>query len=324
MPAVATHYAFADKFAREKPRAFADAMYLGAQGPDPLFLYGIRFPKRKNPKPIQNFGTGLHHTDIAPIYKYFFEYANQSERKELLYSYIEGLFLHYVVDRNCHPYIFVKSGCPIEGLEEDIKWGGYHANFEGWIDFLVAKEYGIHRNNTPRYMDIDKEELRAISAMWDYVNKKTWDSDGFNPDSFRLAVKDYRYVLRLCNRPHYFSGWWIRAILGKWSIPYGLHMQSKMRKEFADLDFLNLKHAPWPDFATGEMHTESFYDLFDKAVADYKEAVAIIDAAKSGENIDERLSAFVGKKDHDGAVDGAPKRFRDPIWPEMESYRILP
>jgi hypothetical protein len=57
----------------------------------------------------------LHDIDISRVYNELIKYANASSDKELLYSYIEGLFLHYSLDRECHPYIFAKAGYAKDG-----------------------------------------------------------------------------------------------------------------------------------------------------------------------------------------------------------------
>jgi hypothetical protein len=113
MPAITTHYSFALEMGKLFPSAYPEARYLGAQGPDPFFFYG-QFPwkKRKNKKEIDAYGSLLHHIDIAtrstPLSSKFMR--RREKDKELLFAYIEGLFLHYVLDRDCHPYIFPKAG----------------------------------------------------------------------------------------------------------------------------------------------------------------------------------------------------------------------
>ena len=318
MPAILTHYTFSKINMRDPSSPYFDAINLGSQGPDPFFFYGVHLPfLRKEMKQISSFGSSLHHMDISEVYPYLFEYANQSEEKDLLYAYIEGVFLHYVVDRNCHPYIFVRAGCPLVGTKEDKKWGGPHAMFEGLLDFLLGKKEGTYTTKTDACLKIEKGQLLSISKMWKYVNDKTLKRPIFSFKTFYYAVKDYAFALRLLNRPNWFSNIWVRLLVGKMGVPYGLHMQKKMPKEYQGLDFLNEQREEWPDLFDGHPRNESFLDLLENAKDDYHKACLLIDRAKKGEDIRKELSDFVGKKDHDGAIDQAPKRHRKPIWPNL-------
>jgi hypothetical protein len=50
MPAIITHYTFAKEANGGAPHPFLEALYLGAQGPDPFFFYG-QYPFKKRPIP---------------------------------------------------------------------------------------------------------------------------------------------------------------------------------------------------------------------------------------------------------------------------------
>ena len=103
MPSVLTHYGFNKDVLDNKVKFLKgneDIYLAGAQGPDPFFFYGIvPFLRAKNGSEVRNFGSKLHKMDPAEVFRFFFEYANDRKEKDVLYSYILGAGLHYILDR---------------------------------------------------------------------------------------------------------------------------------------------------------------------------------------------------------------------------------
>lgn len=321
MPAILTHYTFSSKHMRDEVRPYFNVVNVGSQGPDPLFFNGYRLRtriSRPNKKEIQEWGHTIHHSDISEIYPLFFEYANKSEHKELLYAYIEGLLIHYIVDRNCHGFVFSRCGDNIGDPNETINWAGRHCNYEGMIDFLMGKKAGTYTRKTWRLLRIKNAELKEISKMWKYVNDNTAKTPGFSALTFYHTIKDYRFVMKVINGLGNLSGNFVKMLAGNMSTPYGLHMQKKCPKAFKDYDFLNLKHEDWLDPYTGEVRNEDFITLMHKSFPDYEVVQSIIEKARSNNDIKEDFKAFVNNLDHESSINGLPRRYRSPIWNDLK------
>ena len=141
MPAFYTHYTFVEKNTEQKDK-YARIRALGGQGPDVFFFYGYSLGKRENKSKIRDFGTYLHHTNISAAYNFLLEYANNQPEKKMLLAFVKGLFMHYVLDRNCHPYIFFRTGFPTSENpteQEKTKYMNYHVRFESILDTIYGK-----------------------------------------------------------------------------------------------------------------------------------------------------------------------------------------
>lgn len=106
MPGIYAHHRFAaaqlecmDKETKNVVSRFRQLYDVGAQGPDPLFYYGV-FGKSKQ----HALGHQIH---MEPG-KLFFERAGRIYRAqptEGAYAYLLGCLTHFCLDSNCHPFV---------------------------------------------------------------------------------------------------------------------------------------------------------------------------------------------------------------------------
>ncbi len=321
MPAILVHYTFAHKHMRDEARPFEKAVCLGSQGPDSFFFYGygIHLKKnRPNVKDIQEYGHHLHRIDISTVYPLFFEYANMSEKKDLIYAYVEGLLLHYCVDRNCHGFVFSRAGDDIGDPDDKTNWGVKHIQYEGMLDYLIGRKAGTWTRKTWDCLALNDEDLKEISKAWKYVNDKSDLTDGFDDLTFHKAVKDFRFIRHLIDGCGPLSGGFVRLVAGKDSAPYGLHLPKKMPKFLKDYDFMNAKKEEWLDPYDGTPHHETFPDMIHKSFPLYEKFAAMLDKAKKGEDVKEEFKSLANGIDHESSKDKAKRKFRSPIWKERK------
>jgi hypothetical protein len=102
MPSIYTHQDFADRLLSILPEEIGrmvqrhpDCYHLGSLGPDPLYFYG---PLKGNP--LYSLGDRIHN---QPIYEMLHTKKNISQDER---CYLFGYITHYVLDRNCHEYIY--------------------------------------------------------------------------------------------------------------------------------------------------------------------------------------------------------------------------
>lgn len=315
MPAITTHYTCAKEMAEKFPVAFPCAFYLGSQGPDPFFFYGqLPWKKRKNAKEADAMGRNLHHIDITEIYYGLLTYANASPDKPLLDSYIQGLFLHYLLDRSCHAYIFPRAGFGEDG-NLGKKYGVLHCEFETFLDCLIGRKKGTFSYRCYRDIALPKKQLLAISKMWAVVNERITRYPDIDERTFYEGVKDYQGIEKFVNVPHGLKRFLIRRLMGEMSLPFAMNFPKEIPAQYRSCDFLNESHQSWPDAISGVEHHESFWDLWDEANADYERLLPLLSNAENGVDIRKELKIFVANRCHDGCEVGAVRKYKKEIWP---------
>ncbi len=305
MPALITHYEFIKSQAKQDK--YFDILALAGQGPDPFFFYGYSLKKQKNVKEVRNFGTLLHHTNVAPVYEYMLTYAlekSESER-EILLSFIKGFIFHYCLDRNAHPYIFYISG--FSNIEkEKRKYSLEHAKIESYIDAIMYKKCK-ETKKTPKMIEVSDEHLHVISKMFAHLAKRYFKISYIKEDTYYLSVKNMRFVTRLMYSPFkikklFFHIFFNKHELNAMSGPLSLR---KLKK----YDIFNSSGQKWLNCVNGNIRFESFYELFNNAKKDAETVNNIMKQAASGLEVKDLLNNFVHNIDHDGFEIGATKKY---------------
>lgn len=307
MPAFLTHRSFALRLLGDNPDFARKAFLLGSQGPDPYFFYGqLPWKKREGGKEVAAFGSGLHHIDPAAYFASLLKEAGEAKSKSFT-SYVYGLGAHYCLDRAAHPFVFGRTG-----FSDDRKLNGKlahdHTLLEVLIDEAIATGDDTYTPYAYRYIDLDEKEAAGISAHL-YQATAAYLGDrkipGLGPSSLAAALDDYRAVLKITNKPRWFSKVFVDLAMGKESQVAALHYPSKAAREDLeielsknDFDLLNEEHFPWPDPFTGKERNESFLDLYEKAASDAEVLFGLFDRTLAGEKAD--LPAFTAGLTHDG------------------------
>ncbi len=317
MPAILTHYVFALDMLPHCYKGHKEAIFIGTQGPDPFFFYGQRPWKRRSDDylSVDAFGSYLHHTDIAPIYATMMKIAREDEEnKELYFSYIQGLWLHYCLDRECHAYIFPASGFNDKDEKSKKRYSVLHSYFETMIDSLISHKAGVYTTRPQKYLSINDDDLRKISLLWHKTNQETIKDPSIKEDSFYLSLKDYQAVMRMTNTPHLGSKLAMNLLTGRKSQPSAMNIPYRIPKKLLSVDFLNETHASWPDMISGGERNESFAELMGKAKNDFLSLLPIIEQGKEGADVSSSLHSFVGVLCHDGCDPSLDKRYSSPRW----------
>jgi hypothetical protein len=310
MPAMLVHYSFVLEAVPEDETPYLDAVRLGGQGPDPFFYYGVKpWGKPKDYKEVSGYGSTLHHTDFTDTYYAMIDYAMKSPDRDFLMAYIDGLLMHYTVDRTFHQYIFCESGFDENGkLTGYYKWS--HGAYEALLDVVVSKQKGTYMNPA-KAIKMSKENAMKISKMWQACTLDPKLTD----QSFYRSWKDYRFAMNfLWSR----SGWKriFFRLAGKHSLVMGMSYPHHIKK-YAPMDILNEAHRAWLNCVTKQVRTESFSDLWDLAMSDYKKAHQIIEKAKLFQPEKDDLKAYVHSQDHDGFHVGVKKKVFDLCWDRL-------
>ncbi|MFA5503269.1 MAG: hypothetical protein WDA35_02645 [Bacilli bacterium] len=301
MPAFLTHYIFADQLLKKDDR-YRQVTILGSQGSDPFFFYGYRLlGKRKKTLENREFGTTIHHFDLSIFLDFMFEKIKTLENtleKEVLTAYLKGFLMHYSVDRNCHPYVFYRSGFAKKKAESK-KYTFIHSLFESRVDYLYKNLNGYKRIGPRKPERIKNKYLKIISFTYYEFAKNILKNDDIFPLSFFHSVKDMKTTNTILYshtglKKKIFEKYFKFSLVNSMSTP-------KRVKDDEKVDYLNLKHREWKHPVSGLVSNKSFPELVKLAEKDYKTSLELFECSID-EVVSKKIKMFVKKIDHDGCV----------------------
>lgn len=243
-----------------------DAFRLGTQGPD-FFYYHFPFPWQPYSS-LHNYGTLIHTQKIDAFFYYGLKYAFTSQKERaIILSYLAGFTCHHALDTSSHPYIFNKTGCYDEQDASTRIFSYWHKTFEVLLDvaFLqyaygkTASSFSFEKLFSPT-----AETADALESLYAFMMGSVYQQSiksGFIHD----ALKDIRTAASLFPDPHK------RKQIALQTLEQCLQEKGVLSRCFYplytdELSVLNLAHHPWQHPCTGETSTESYPQLFDKAV----------------------------------------------------------
>ncbi|MCH4184639.1 MAG: zinc dependent phospholipase C family protein [Eggerthellaceae bacterium] len=333
MPAIMTHDFFGrDVLAaldRSSHISFDDAQrrafLLGNQGPDPFF-YLIASPTSHAEHTI---GTLLHRertTDLLKAFEQALSFMSSTEYP-IACAYVEGFFCHYALDSTAHPYVYALEylicDAGVQGLTRENS-AEVHAVIESEIDEI---ELYRHLGTTIDRFDpaanilvIDQSSLDCIAKLYMYTLLTVY-SIAIGPDVFPRAVTDFRRMQRFFYSPRGIK----RAVVGSLEEsfrPYSLYRSMSHRNNAAHTSWIfNTEHHTWTQPFTGNIHHESFDELYAQAqqhvqsfllarsdqqsryAYNTKEPATHCETGQSREQIDQSIDAFTHNLNFSGEPD---------------------
>lgn len=278
MPAVLTH----DFFGRDAYEGVAsllgfsgtdqrDAFLIGNQGPDPLFYLRVEpWVDKRN-----SVGGLMHVARPAHLLCAFHDALDMLSEKErpVGEAYVAGFCCHYLLDSTMHPLVFFYEhgicDAGVEGLDRS-DHDDVHAEIERDYDEMVlyAKTHQtIAQYRTYREaLHASSEVLSVIDKLYFYACLWTY-STTLGLDTFTQAVRGFRVMQRVFWSPkgvgHRVLGTVERTFGHKRYSFYCAMAHLDRAEDFSDFD--NREHLPWTNPFTGEVSTESFWDLYEEA-----------------------------------------------------------
>lgn len=168
MPGLYAHYRFAasqlqsmDKETKNLVSRFRQLYDAGAQGPDPLFYYGI-FGKNKQ----HARGNRIH---MEPG-RMFFERAGRIYRErptEGAYAYLLGCLTHFCLDSHCHPFVNAK----------DASGEGKHIALETEFNRFLLEKDGVAApqfHDQGRYVMLSAGGCETAAAFYEGMTRKSF------------------------------------------------------------------------------------------------------------------------------------------------------
>ncbi len=282
MPALMTHYLLAERVMEEirkkglQQNLDGDAFYWGAQGPD-FFFFHRALPWWRGGS-LSEYGSRLHKALPSQTIAALKEYATSGGG--LSQSYMCGFFCHYSLDRTAHPFILASAQKLLE-LHPHQSLTVFHNEIESQLDVIMLR---YERNELPVDFDLrtalpeNSGVQSMVASMYDFVLGQMFGVSVGRPAVFQ-TTEDARRALRYLNDRTTMKRRVLRKIENMTGKPHTASCLLRPAVETGNWDYANTLHNSWEH--KGQTHRETFFDLFEMAVAD---AMKMIEGYFAGEN----------------------------------------
>lgn len=303
LPSVVTHYLFNKLFLDSlKDVSFlnnnTDIYYLGGQGPDPFF-----YALKKDKQVRKDHGTYLHKMVPDENFFNYFNYANKftKEKKDVLYSYILGAGLHYIVDRVFHPYVYYFT------LSKDsTKSFYYHTKFETNLDVLLRENFNEHLQIFNMFTACHKKVMLCSKMYFDVCNiKNRLTGENSFLESYNDMYRSQKFLyVKYPFKKFVFDKLFPGKVISSMSQPLKIPKNDT-------IDYLNLKKAKWRNPQTGVASEENVLDLLKKAKEEALVWKDIVLNSYENKNELEALIRFCNNLIYDGVNKGTKMIYYD-------------
>ena len=272
MPALITHHLFGEESIDRLPQGVITsdeeriAFILGNQGPDPFFFH-ILTPRVSDCTLLAQV---MHRSRMSRQFACLRDGVSHLLPRDanLGRAFALGLLSHYVLDRNAHPFVYSE----LEDSSSQV-----HAVIESDLDVLMLqlKRDGATVEDYPPAGEIVTTDRisRVAGVLMSYVAGRVYGID--------IPVGEYGAAVANMQRLY-------RAIEPAGSVKTrAISLVEGLVHDYSLLDGLahrvttelpertgNLGHLAWKNPFTDEVSTESFPEVFDRALLDYECTVA--------------------------------------------------
>lgn len=282
MPALITHHLFGEESIDRLPQGVIAsdeeriAFILGNQGPDPFFFHMLT-PRVSDCTLLAQV---MHRSRMSRQFSCLRDGVSHLQPRDanLGRAFALGLLSHYVLDRNAHPFVYeqqfgiVESDSELEDSSSQV-----HAVIESDLDVLMLqlKRDGATVDDYPPAGEIVTTDRinRVAGVLMSYVAGRVYGID-IPAGEYGAAVANMQRLYRAIEPAGSVKTRAISLVEGlvhDYSLLDGLaHRVTTELPERAG----NLGHLAWKNPFTDEVSTESFPEVFDRALLDYECTVA--------------------------------------------------
>ena len=251
-----------DTYVKSILSKYYDAYRLGSQGPD-FFYYNVIF---KNSKLSRKLGSLIHKKNINEFFYYGSQFILDFPKyKNITLAYLLGFITHFELDTITHPFIYYRTGWDGNGSLALSK--RLHKKFEVLLDTAMM-EYQFSKKAVQQHPEkvfqVTPETLDFLESFYHYVTKKIFQIDipkkliksalttsslfvSHFSDSNGVKSKTTNVLEKIIRQPDLVSCFFYPESTNEELI-------------------LNLNNKEWKNPITGEKYTESYPELFFRAV----------------------------------------------------------
>ena len=320
MPALITHALFGEEALAALPAGIIEddeqrqAFIVGNQGPDPMFFRwgGVL----SNTRACLKMGRRLHHERMTSAFTWLRDGVSHlpSADAGIGRAFALGMLGHYTLDRTAHPYVYAHEYKVVdlgEGMEDGE--GEVHAIEEADIDSaMLWRRRGLSTSacHPASVLACSDRTMTVAGALVSQMVLGAFGEE-FGATWYAQCLGDMRKVYQVIE-PAGSTGAQLIGSLERGVRSHSL-VQSLAHRVVSDGEspWMNDVHETWFDPFSGASSTESFEEVFDRALAGWPEvAHAFI------EGLD--LQAMTGHRDYSGCVLDADEA---PMPKERELFR---
>ena len=237
-------------------------VYLGAQGPDPLYYNFFR----KTAKDFRFYADRMHDTNTRLLFKNMISYVKSHLTKDT-YSFLVGFICHYALDVSIHPYVYHNVGVYNKKLPSTHSYRGLHLKFERSIDAaLIMKEQGIPSRKMKLAKDyfIVEEVPTEVANIIGYALKQTYGKTEGN-EMYSLAVQIMHKNVRRIITDRFGIKKQLLRIMDLFYNKDLFFRDLSFFNHLEDYDYLNETKTTWYHPVTNEPLDYSVEEIFENA-----------------------------------------------------------
>ena len=282
MPALITHHLFGEQSAERLPKGIITteeeriAFILGNQGPDPFF-FRFRTPRLKE---CMHLAQVMHRSRMSAQLSALRDGVSHLPKHDanLGRAFALGLLSHYVLDRNAHPFVYEQQFGIVEADPSLADASGkVHAVLESDLDVLMLqlkRDGATCAEYPPAGEIVTTERIDCVAgALMSFIATSVYGLD-IPVGEYGGAVADMQLLYRTIEPAGSARTKVLAALEGAvsdysllGSLAHAVTTEPPARTG-------NLGHLAWKNPFTDVMSTESFPEVFERALDDYKRAAA--------------------------------------------------
>lgn len=265
---------------------YYDAYRLGTQGPD-FFYYNIF---DKNLKKSVEIARSIHNKEIDKFFYYGLKFANKyPDYRDITLAYLSGFVTHHSLDVKTHPFIYFRTDYLENPKPNELKYN--HKLYEVLLDTAMTQyEYSKQAvyENPEKVFIVTKETMKFLEKFYSYILKKVYDIN-VNKNLVKNSLKSAAQLISLTKDPFNYKNRIFSFLEKRLGIK---HILTRMFYPMYTNEFLilNIEKLPWLDPVTGEIHNESYPELFHQAVEEATNNIIALD--KLADNEENSLNEF--------------------------------
>lgn len=289
MPALITHHLFGEESINKLPQGLVTsedervAFLIANQGPDPFF-FRVRTP---NAAACMKLAHVMHSSRMTNQFEALRDGVTHLNKHDagVGRAFVLGLLSHYTLDRTAHPFVYAQQW-GIQEADPSLSDAGseVHAIIESDIDVLMLslKRDGATVATYPPESELVTTERvnKVAGALMCFMARSTYGLD-VGSSEYGGAVADMKLVYRLIEPASLpvapligDAEAWARG--GRTMLGALSHRAATKAPRGA----ANLDHHEWKNPFTNETSSESFPEIFNRALDEYSDlACAFVEGA---------------------------------------------
>lgn len=289
MPAVVSHYIMSEKLIDDIHEFYPSlklnrtAFIWGGNGPD--FFFCHRIMPWQSGKSYNKVGSLMHKMPAENILGYLVAYARNHESDTAL-SYALGFISHYAFDSTAHPYILCRAS-ELAKTETGLHESTCHNDIEANLDVLLYEHFynkPLTSVSLKTLSPLDSEVMTVVADMMHGL-MVMYSLPTMTKREIITAQHDWHNGLALLNDKTHFKRKALSFGEKAVRLPPVLSSLVRPSNKKINYDYANKAHTEWRSpFEPDEIHTESFYDLFDQA---HLRSIELISTVMRGEPLRE-------------------------------------